>query len=71
MSQEDCILSALLAGETITPMDALTRWGCFRLGARIYEPKRQGYRIVKETIRNGRKTYAAYRLEPVQLEIAA
>jgi hypothetical protein len=32
-TQSDMILNALLAGEELTPLDALKRYGCFRLGA--------------------------------------
>lgn len=36
-SQTARIKAALLKGEKLTPMDALRRFGCFRLGARIWE----------------------------------
>ena len=36
-SQTARIKAALLRGETLTPMDALRRFGCFRLGARIWD----------------------------------
>lgn len=45
MSQADAILDALLRGETLTPLDALRRYGCFRLGARIWDLKKKGYAI--------------------------
>ena len=32
----------------ITPREALDRFGCFRLGARIFELKKIGYNIVTE-----------------------
>lgn len=35
-SQSVQIKAALLRGETLTPLDALRRFGCFRLGARIW-----------------------------------
>jgi hypothetical protein len=44
-SQKDQILEALLAGEILTPLDALNRFGCFRIGARIEELKSAGYDI--------------------------
>lgn len=37
------IRDALLRGEKITALDALRRWGCFRLGARIHELKHEPY----------------------------
>jgi hypothetical protein len=41
-SQAQLILEALQAGEAITPFDALNRSSCFRLGARIYDLRKQG-----------------------------
>ncbi|MDE2098546.1 MAG: hypothetical protein KGL39_14930 [Patescibacteria group bacterium] len=38
-SQCAAILSALRRGDTITGMDALNRFGTFRLGARIFDLK--------------------------------
>lgn len=63
MTQSDMILNALLAGETLTPLDALKRFGCFRLGARIWDLKCAGYEIDMELIDvdNG-KHVATYRL---------
>lgn len=68
MSQDEQILDHLRAGHTITPLDALAKFQCFRLGARIYELKRShllrdGEKIVTEThtTTNG-KRIARYRL---------
>ena len=36
-SQAEQILTALHRGESLTPLDALNRFGCMRLGARIFE----------------------------------
>ena len=44
MSQEKQILKYMQSGNSITPMDALNRFGCFRLGARIYNLKNSGYK---------------------------
>lgn len=62
MSQNDDILSALIAGRSITPLDALRDYGCFRLAARIDELRRQGYVITTEFQKRNGKKYAAYRL---------
>lgn len=62
MSQSDAILEHLKAGNSITPVDALRDFGCFRLAARIDELRQRGHDI--ETIaekRNGKK-YARYAL---------
>lgn len=45
MSQREAILDALEHGETLTPLDALKRFGCFRLGARIWDLKQAGHQI--------------------------
>jgi hypothetical protein len=45
MTQSHQILAALKAGQHITPIDALDRFGCFRLGARIYDLKQAGHKI--------------------------
>lgn len=42
MSQSDAILEYLEKGHRITPIEALERFGCFRLGARCFELKREG-----------------------------
>lgn len=73
MTQSDMILAALLAGETLTPLDALKRFGCFRLGARIWDLKRAGYEIDMQLIDTGNgKHVAAYSMSPTkgQLRLA-
>lgn len=56
-SQNDLILRALQVGESITPIAALERFGCFRLGGRIYELRELGYAIETEIIElpNGKR----------------
>lgn len=49
-AQASRILRHLEAGKSITPLDALQKWGCFRLGARIWDLKRMGYRINKRMV---------------------
>ena len=61
MSQNAQILSALKNGERLTPLDALNRFGCFRLGARVYD-LRKYYDIRTDFINKDGKRYAAYRL---------
>ena len=45
-SQNARILEALKAGACITPIDALQRFGCLRLSARIADLREKGFRIV-------------------------
>lgn len=44
-TQKAKILAYMLEGNTITPLEALKRWNCFRLGARIADLKDDGYEI--------------------------
>lgn len=57
------ILSALQAGEKLTPLDALNRFGCLRLGARIWDLKRQGFSIKSRTV----KTHTGKRVSEYSL----
>jgi hypothetical protein len=50
VSQEKRILDHLLNGRSLTPIDALQQFGCFRLGARIYQLKKIGYNIESKTV---------------------
>ena len=61
-TQAKGILDALKRGEALTPLDALDRFGCFRLGARIWDLKRAGHLIATEWETDGRKRWARYRL---------
>ena len=66
MTQTDAIREFLLAGKSLTPIDALEQFGCFRLAARIDELRKAGLDIetIKER-RNG-KSYARYQLRDKQ-----
>lgn len=44
-NQASSILAWLRTGNAITPMDALNQFGCMRLGARVFELRRQGHPI--------------------------
>lgn len=44
------ILAWLESGRSITPLEALDRFGCFRLGARILELRRQGHAIASRMV---------------------
>lgn len=68
MNQQFYILNHLKKHGTITPMEALNLFGCFRLGARIWDLRDEGYDITTENETTNGKTYARYRLvsEPVE-----
>lgn len=62
-AQSKAILAHLQQGKTITGIEALNEFGCFRLPARIKELKDQGHNIISEMIKlpNG-KHVARYKL---------
>lgn len=49
-SQTDLILEWMLAGHTITPLEALHKFGSLRLPARIADIKARGFLVYSETI---------------------
>ena len=49
-SQTDRILDYLLTGKSITPLEALDMFKCFRLGARIADIKARGYIVYSEFV---------------------
>lgn len=61
-SQSGQILLHLKAGKTITPLDALKLFGCFRLGARIFDLREHGFNIKSEPLHENGKHFAKYRL---------
>ena len=48
-TQNKRIEKYLLSGRTLTPLDALYEFSCFRLSARIWDLKRQGLDIESRT----------------------
>jgi Helix-turn-helix domain len=61
LSQQAMILNALKAGETITPLDALHKFGCMRISARVYDLRHKGFLI--ENIGTDDGQYACYKLK--------
>ena len=61
-SQEDKILSYLMQGKTITSIEALNKFGCFRLAARISDLGKKGYSINSDLVTKNGKSYAEYSL---------
>lgn len=58
-SQMEKVLELLQKGYPVTPMSALYKAGCYRLGARIFDLRRKGHKITTDKS-NG---YAVYTLE--------
>lgn len=70
MTQEEMVLEYLKAGNSLTPLDALQKFGCFRLSAVIFNLKKYGHNIKTEMISNGtrfgKKQFAKYTIAPRQ-----
>jgi hypothetical protein len=62
MTHNDLILQHLEQGRTITAIEALVLFGCFRLAARIKELRDAGHNIVTYRGRPGSRAIASYRL---------
>ncbi len=62
MSQLAEIRAHLEAGAPLTPIGALAEYGCFRLGARIHELRREGLAIETELVELREKRFARYTL---------
>ena len=65
MSHKELILSHLMEGKSITPLEALDLFKCFRLGARIWDLKKEGHDIKSELFFDERsgKHYERYWIE--------
>ena len=60
MSQTAAILHHLSRGKSLTALEALQRFGCFRLAARVRELKDMGHNILSHRVERGGKTVALY-----------
>lgn len=56
------IKSWLIRGYKLTPLQALNKWGCMRLAARIEELRKEGLNIVTSKVAVNGKTCAQYKL---------
>ncbi len=61
-SQNEKVLAALMSGRSITAVDALREFGCFRLAARIAVLREMGHQIDTEYITRDGKRFALYTL---------
>ena len=62
-SQNALIKGWLLNGHSLTTLDALTMFGCFRLSARIANLREEGYDIVTEMVTINDKRIARYYMQ--------
>ena len=61
ISQNNAILAYMANGHHITPLEALNKFGCMRLGARIYDLKGRGYPIGSRLVKDeSGKRYSEY-----------
>ena len=63
-TQTAAIRAQLERGESITPLQALSLYGCFRLAARIFDLKAEGLTIDSNTITINGHEFAEYFLIP-------
>lgn len=61
-AQTDAIFAELSAGRSLTPQDALSRFRCFRLAARIYDLRQRGHNIATSWESGSGKRWARYSL---------
>ena len=61
-AQSQKILEYMAQGHRISPLEALNKFGCLRLGARIYDLKNEGHNIITEMVSENGKRFARYSL---------
>ena len=62
MSQIDDVSAYLMKGKALTPIQALAKFGCFRLAAIIFNLRAEGFIIETEMVHVGKKKWASYTL---------
>ncbi len=67
MSQQEMVLKHLKEGKEISPLEALTKYGSLRLGAIIFNLRKEGYNISTRLEYHKNKSgntshYAVYKL---------
>ena len=69
-SQKAAILKHLLNGKSISQLEALDKFGCMRLGARIMDLRNEGYQIETEMVtnHNNGKRFARYWMPVDEIE---
>jgi hypothetical protein len=62
-TQNEQIKAYLSKGKSITPVDALNKFGCFRLSARIKNLRDDGLIIATKYVTKKGKTFASYSIK--------
>lgn len=60
MTQDQQIQDHLFDGKSITPLEALNQYGCFRLAAVIHRLRKDGISIETDMVTQNGKTFAKY-----------
>ena len=60
MTQNKNIANYLKNGKSITPIQALNKFNCFRLAARISDLRNDGMKIITKIVTKEGKSYASY-----------
>ena len=70
-SQSYQIREYLLQGNTITALEALKLFGCFRLSGRIYDLRKEGINISSTIIKINGKRVAEYSIvnDPIEQDV--
>jgi len=63
MTQSEQIKKHLEKGMSITSLEALTLYSCFRLASRVNDLRKQGLIIHSVMVKSGKKRFAKYFLE--------
>ena len=61
MTQKDTIINHINQYGSITPLEALTRYGIMRLASRVSELRSEGIDIVSDLKMHDGRRYASYR----------
>jgi Helix-turn-helix domain len=69
-TQAQVILDHLMEGWTLTALQALENYQCFRLAARIHELRKQGHPIEETIVTHNGKRYASYYIPTFKLQYA-
>lgn len=63
-SQSAAILAHMLAGKSISPLEALNLFGCLRLGGRRYDLVKDGWNVKTDIVKENGKRFARYSIDP-------
>ena len=64
--QNRAILTYLESGGSLSPIEALNKFQCFRLAARVRDLRKAGHDIQTKTVKEDGKKYAVYSLPKIQ-----